>query len=881
MATNVFGGGFLTQGAKDKSDLNAAIKSLEGVDFNAVQGMQSQAAAGNPVAIANMAKLPNTMSGVGKIAQATAAAGRQAQATNATDSRYGTDLSWLDPQFKQNPTMLGQAAGAGVYASPDIVNAQVGAMNGFQQLANTPMQFQSPAQQQAAYSQWGGIAAGQGAPQFMGNGGQQAVSDQIGSLAGPSWGSDSQQQAVYNGIGNIAAPQWGGAQRQNEVYGQVAGMQGPQFGSAVDQSSIMQDMQERSRGNGAPSFMGDAQARTQYEILSDRGQGVGAPQFMSDQNAQQSYSDLRGRSQGVNEPKFMDGSQQQGVADQFSSIAKSGGGQGLNLDNGANQSEQLGNMREIIAGGGNTAIEAAARQSQRADQEQWLRSQREATQQQYEQRGLTGSGQELMSLGADRQAAAGRNSLADLQTAAALEARRDSTINSAANLSGVMRDQTNASEFAKASRGDQALTNQGAMLNQMRDQDFQGKSYNDSARIQTMLGAADQANAMRSQDFQNKSYLDSSALSATQSAAQQANAMRGQDFQNKSYLDQAEMQSRADAGGMANQLRGDAYNEGMGRTQTQLAQLQMQMQIANQQRADTYNEQAFSAQNSLAKYGMQGDMANAMRNNTYQEQAFGAQNSLAKLQTQADLATAMRQGTYQELGYNDQRALTGLTNQTSLANQMRSDQYGESVAQRTAQQNALLGYGNQANSLRQSSDQNAQYRANSADQFSIMNNQSLNNAEAQNKQFLQTSYQSMMNNRQDWEKNALNVGVGVAQGTKQFDADQNSQAHGAAAGFAKNDAATFNTAQQGYTGAVIGQGIVGNYNTDAAHTQFNTDTTNGIAAVGDAFGMAAQASAGGPGGAAGGSAPKSLASTPGTTWAGAGAPIDQNKNRFY
>ena len=166
--------------------------------------------------------------------------------------------------------------------------------------------------------------------------------------------------------------------------------------------------------------------------------------------------------------------------------------------------DQYNNLDEIIGRGGLTANQVAARQGQRADEEQWLRSQREADQQQAAARGMSGSGSSLLALGQDRQASAGRNSLADLQSAAQAETNRLGAIGQAGTLAGQMRQQTNADQFGLAARGDSALLNQGNMANTLRQNAYQEGMGTSGFQLDQTAQEAALANTLRQQQAQEQ-----------------------------------------------------------------------------------------------------------------------------------------------------------------------------------------------------------------------------------------------------------------------------------------------------------------------------------------------------------------------------------------
>ena len=191
----------------------------------------------------------------------------------------------------------------------------------------------------------------------------------------------------------------------------------------------------------------------------------------------------------------------------------------LQFDSGARQGEQYGNLQGIIAGGGATAIEMADRARQRADSEAWLRGQREADMADYAERGMTGSGMELMALSADRQSAAGRNSLADLEMAKALEQRRMDAINSAAGLATNMRGQTIDEQGLLNSRATSGLGAASSVANAMRGADYNERTYLDERMLDALGQRTDLAETMRNQ-----------SLDAWQSAGDLSTTMRDASF---------------------------------------------------------------------------------------------------------------------------------------------------------------------------------------------------------------------------------------------------------------------------------------------------------------------------------------------------------------
>ncbi len=167
---------------------------------------------------------------------------------------------------------------------------------------------------------------------------------------------------------------------------------------------------------------------------------------------------------------FDDPALQKQLLTQIMSQSTNTGPNALKFDDGSRQAAQYQNLGDIINGGGANAVEMAARANARADSESWLRGQREADMANYAERGLTGSGMELLALNADRQGAAQRNSLADLNMAKDLEARRMDAIKSAADLGTKMRGNTIDEQTLLNQARTTGLSTAKDLVNTMRDQ---------------------------------------------------------------------------------------------------------------------------------------------------------------------------------------------------------------------------------------------------------------------------------------------------------------------------------------------------------------------------------------------------------------------------
>lgn len=397
-------------------------------------------------------------------------------------------------------------------------------------------------------------------------------------------------------------------QYQANQLGQSAGSQAYADPSAIAyQNSAMQQAQQLANSN--LSFMsGDQQQSIMNSIL-----GVRAPQFQSDAQQQQALSAIN----AVNMPHFAGAGTQQDVLNRALGLASNSGPGALSFDTSGRQGEQYGNLQGIIAGGGADAIEMARRQAARADSESWLRGQREADMADYAERGLTGSGMELLNLAADRQAAAGRNSAADLQTAAALEERRLGAINSAAGLATNMRGQT--------------IDEQGLLNN----------------RATAGLGVAGSlANSMRSSDIQEQLGLTEAALNKAVAAGSLSSTMRGQTASEQLGLNSALLNQFNSAGNLANTMRSQTANEQLGNRQAQLSALGTLASSANTARGQ-------SAQEAQYRAGAADD--------------FSVRNQQA-INSAAAANTAFTQNAYQQMMNNRQQwASTNATNNANLA----------------------------------------------------------------------------------------------------------------------------------------------------------------------------------------------------------------------
>jgi len=247
----------------------------------------------------------------------------------------------------------------------------------------------------------------------------------------------------------------------------------------------------------------DPAAAAQQSAAMDRAHALANENLnFSDPALQQALGSEWARIQGgAGAPTFAGDADQRRVLEQALGFSSNQGPGSLTFDDGSRQREQYGNLQGIIAGGGATAIEMADRARGRADSESWLRGQREADMANYAERGLTGSGMELLNLSADRQGAAQRNSLADLETAKALEERRLGAINDAGGLATNMRGQTIDEQALLNQRTTTGLGSAASVANAMRGADFDEKQYLDKRTIDALAARTDLQTKMRDQQY--------------------------------------------------------------------------------------------------------------------------------------------------------------------------------------------------------------------------------------------------------------------------------------------------------------------------------------------------------------------------------------------
>jgi hypothetical protein len=689
-------------------------------------------------------------------------------AYNDLDRQVGHDLAWAsDPRFQYTPEMLGQSQMANTYGDPRYAQ-----------------------QQQDVYDRAMGLSGSR--MQFEGSGRQDQVWNELNSLSAPDWtGSDSLQQDAY---GRIAGNNSG---LQMDAYGRIASNNSSQQQDAYGRIAANNDGQQQQMINRVLSNNSGQQQDAYGRIAGNNS----AQQNQMLSRVMANNSDLQQRWLSAIESN--NSAEQQKVLKDAESLYKSGGKEGLEWDDGSRQQEQYDRFEEIIDGGGATEIERARRASARADSESWLRGQREADMDNLAARGMMGSGAELATLQMDRQAAASRNSLADLETAAELEARRMSAITSNAGLATDMRAQKNSQEQFEAGRSDMALGMRGDMSNAIRSMDLQ--------RAQAGMAGASDIRAMDQQrdiaGLEGASAIRGMDLSRDQSLGQLASQIRSLDLQR----DSTALQGATDARGM--NLQRDL---GLGNLATDMRSLDLQRDtslgtLATQTRS-------LDLQRDLGL----GGLATDMRGQNFQEQSFNA-------------------------GYN----LDVANSKGNLANTMRNQTYNEQVAQRNSDLQSLGLAGTMSSNMRASDWTERSTRAAAADQFAVINNAATNSSRAANTGFLQDSYTRTQDRRsQEYMADQANK-TGAAIAGMGFDQRENGMGANYASGRAAIDAQSARDAKQRYEDLILG--INGQKAAaDAAHADNIRGTSDDISAGTQETATAIAGVYGGIAGAAGG-----------------------------
>lgn len=168
------------------------------------------------------------------------------------------------------------------------------------------------------------------------------------------------------------------------------------------------------------------------------------------------------------------------VAKQQQALVDEIRGRGLTADQKSRDAQQsvVDELGSIYEQGGQTARDRMLRAKARSESENWLRGQREADMQDLAERGMSGGGAEILSLLGDRQDAASRLSMADLQASADAEERALAALQGKGALAGQMEGSANAYQ-----QGNTAIA--GNMLGGMRSaaDAFQQNNANIIAQI--------------------------------------------------------------------------------------------------------------------------------------------------------------------------------------------------------------------------------------------------------------------------------------------------------------------------------------------------------------------------------------------------------------
>lgn len=164
----------------------------------------------------------------------------------------------------------------------------------------------------------------------------------------------------------------------------------------------------------------------------------------------------------------------------------SGRGTTSDADSEEAQRYALEELFGLYRQGGQDAQNRAARARSRADSENWLLGQREADMADLAERGMSGSGAEVLSLLGDRQAAASRLSAADLEADAAAEKRALDALLSGAGLAGNMRAASDQYEG-------QNTASRSQLASQLREADdtYQAQNTAERTRLATAMRDAD------------------------------------------------------------------------------------------------------------------------------------------------------------------------------------------------------------------------------------------------------------------------------------------------------------------------------------------------------------------------------------------------------
>lgn len=482
----------------------------------------------------------------------------------------------------------------------------------------------------------------------------------------------AQQDAINGQFGNDMAWLDPTFQRQAAGVTPVTTQNALQYGTTADpaaaalQQQTIQGLIQRANAGPSAGEQGalDTQSAAIQQLLGVANQGA-TPEERAALNTESGAAGaLMQRAQQGATPQELAaiGDQRQMMNSLYGDYQK--GASPVELETQDDQRKGIAELMGIYQGGGQNSVAAAQRAQARASQEDWLRGQREADMQNLAERGMSGSGAELASLAQDRQAAASRLSLADLQTQADLEKSAQDALMNASGVAGQMQ---------------------------------QGEGNIQARRLQQLMGASGAAQGI------------TSALG---------------------------------------------------------------------------NIEGRSAQELASGGGLAGNVASG----------------------------------YGAIQNRDLNALQGAsTGASSLASN-----YGD-IQNRAIQ--ALLGAQSGADAMRSASDQYVSGNADRLSNAATFNANAINNASAQNKQFMQQAWQDAMTQRNNWDMQTRNLQVQVAQGLLNTDVNENQYGYGSGFDTAAADTSARNNAQSNYNANILGQfsdtaPVI--YKAQAAQNQANT-----------------------------------------------------------
>jgi hypothetical protein len=254
---------------------------------------------------------------------------------------------------------------------------------------------------------------------------QQAAAQQASRQLTP------EQQAIEDRYGNDMAWLDPSFQYEASTVAPITSQDALQYGTTADpaaqaqqQRAIDQLFSRASAGaSGDERFAMNELDNSMYRLnaLADRGATPEERAALATQSGAANDLLARGRAGATEDERAAIGDQRRAMEALFGDYAR--GASDVELEAQAGQRRAMQELFGVWEGGGATALERARRAQARAESENWLQGQRKADMQDLAERGMSGSGAELASLQSDRQAAASRLSMADLQTDADLEAR--------------------------------------------------------------------------------------------------------------------------------------------------------------------------------------------------------------------------------------------------------------------------------------------------------------------------------------------------------------------------------------------------------------------------------------------------------------------------